>query len=59
LGFNFYVGSHYPAYRAYDLRSFHSYPSFRSYYYGNPYAYPSYGVYAAPSYYGGYGGYCW
>jgi hypothetical protein len=55
LGFNFYVGS-YPAYRAYDLRSFHSYPSFRSYYYGSPYSYP---VYAAPSYYGGYGGYCW
>src|SRR5262245_56585818 len=42
VGFGLSVG--YPAaYRAYDLRSFHSYPTFRSYYY--PSYYPSYPLY--------------
>jgi hypothetical protein len=70
IGFSFSIGQGYPAaYRAYDLRAFHSYPSFRSYYYPSYYpsyplypsypavGYPGYGAYVSPGYYGGdYGG---
>ena len=51
-GVGFYVGPGYGAYRAQDLRAFHSYPSFRAYYYGylSYPVYPNYPVGTYPAY---------